>query len=151
MAFQTAAGASLKVSAAHPATFDVAGYTTLIATATTVGEVTNLGEFGKEFAVVTHNPLADRGTKKAKGSYNNGTITPNLAFDAEDAGQIILETALNSDDPVSCFITLQDGTVYAFEGVVTTYRPSVGEVDSVVTASCTIEITHNPVVRIDAP
>lgn len=147
--FQTAAGASLSVSATLPATYDEAGYEALAMTV--VGEITNIGEFGKEYAVVTHNPLASRGTKKAKGSYNNGTLNPTMAMDNDDAGQGIVEDLLDVDDPGAFCVTMQDGTKYYFEGVVTTFRPSVGEVDSVVTASCVLEITHNPVVKVAAP
>lgn len=147
MAFQTAAGASLGI-AALPATFDSAGYGAL--TPVTVGEITNIGEFGKEFALVTHQPLATRGTKKAKGSYNNGTLSPSLAWDAvDDAGQEDMEDALESDAPVSFVVTLQDGTEFWFAGLVMLFKTSVGGTDDVVTATTTIEIDDREIVRID--
>jgi hypothetical protein len=151
MAFQTAAGASLAVTLSQPATYDEAGYTAVGMVYTVVGEVTNIGEFGQEYAVVTHNPLASRGTKKAKGSYNNGTLNPTVALDPDDAGQGLMEDLLATDDPGTFRVTLQDGTAYYMEGVVTTFRPSVGEVDSVVTATTTIELTDKAVVKVAAP
>ena len=63
MSFDTAAGAVLSMSAVLPATYDASGYGAL--TKVPIGEITNIGEFGKEFALVTHQPLATRGVKKA--------------------------------------------------------------------------------------
>jgi hypothetical protein len=151
MSFQTAAGASLAVTLSHPATYDAAGYGAVGMVYTVVGEVTNIGEFGQEYAVVTHNPLASRGTKKAKGSYNNGTLNPTVALDPDDAGQGLMEDLLAIDEAGTFRVTLQDGTIYYMEGIVTTFRPSVGEVDSVVTATTTIELTDRPVIKVDAP
>ncbi|MDK3016550.1 hypothetical protein [Pseudodonghicola flavimaris] len=148
MAFQTASGASLSVSASQPATYDSTGFAAL--TYTVVGEITNIGEFGKEFATVTHNPLATRGTKKGKGSYNNGTLSPALALDPDDAGQDIMETLLDSDNPGSFLVTLQDGTKYYLEGLVMSFKPSVGDIDSVVTASTSVEVTDNDIVKVAA-
>lgn len=148
MGHQTAAGATIGISAAAPATFDAAGFGAL--SLTNIGEVTNIGEFGKEWALVTHQPLASRGTKKGKGSYNNGQITPTMALDNSDNGQIALEAALESDDPVYFGVTLQDGTVYYFEGLVMKLPPNVGGTDDTVTTSPTIEITDRDIVKVAA-
>ncbi|MEI4473577.1 hypothetical protein [Frigidibacter sp. MR17.24] len=149
MAWQSAAGASIAISLTAPATFDAAGFTAL--TPNIVGEVTNIGEFGKEFALVTHMPLAERGTGKRKGSYNNGTLSPTMALDPDDAGQQDMATALEMDEPVFFQITLQDGTVYWCGGLVMTYRPNVAGVDDVVTATCTVELDNTPIIKIAAP
>lgn len=62
---QTSAGTTLKISASLPATYDSAGFSIL--SYTTVAEITDMGEFGKEFNLVTHNPVNDRKTYKFKG------------------------------------------------------------------------------------
>ena len=145
MAYQTAAGASLSIVAGAPATFDAAGYGAL--TGIIVGEVTNIGDFfGREYAEVTHNPLADRMTKYGKGSYNNGTISPAMALDPDDAGQILMQAALISDESYSICITLQDGTEYWARALVMMFMPNVGGVDDVVTASSTMRVTTDWVV-----
>ncbi|MBF9050637.1 hypothetical protein GTA62_14715 [Roseobacter sp. HKCCD9010] len=149
MAYQTAAGASLSISATPPATFDAVGYGAL--TPTIVGEITNIGDFfGREYALVTHNPLAGRATKKGKGSYNNGTINPQLALDPDDAGQTAMITARDSDDAVAVGVTLQDGTEYWCMGLVMSFMANVGGVDDVVTATSTIEVDHRDWVQIAA-
>ena len=147
MAWQTAAGAELAIAAAGtPATFDEAGYSAL--TYTIVGEITNIGEFGKEFALVTHQPLATRGVKKGKGSFNNGTLSPVAALDSDDAGQDAILLAAESDSSYAFRVTLQDGTAYYVMGKVMSVRTSVGSVDDVVTISPTIEVDSDPIVRV---
>ena len=84
---QTSAGTTIAISAVLPATDDAAGYNAL--TWAAIGEVTDLGEFGREYATVTHNPVASRRTIKRKGSYNDGTMALQLALDRDDAGQIL--------------------------------------------------------------
>lgn len=149
MAHQTASGVTLGISIAAPATHDEAGFDAL--TLTTVGEITNVGEFGKEWALVTHNPLSTRGTKKGKGSFNNGTLNPSLALDPNDAGQTAMKTALESDDPAYFAVTLQDGTIYYLTGLVMSFKPNIGGVDDVVTASTTIELTPDAILEKAAP
>ena len=145
MGHQTASGATLGISLTPPATHDVTGFDAV--TFKNVGEITNIGEFGKEWALVTHNPLATRGTKKGKGSYNNGTLSPSLALDPSDLGQIDMKTALDSDDPAYFSITLQDGTVYYLTGLVMSFKPNIGGVDDVVTASTNIELTPDAIIE----
>lgn len=146
MAVQSSAGASLAISAAIPASFNATGYAAL--TYTTVGEVTNIGEFGKEFELIEHAPLASRGVKKFKGGYNNGTIEPEIALDPDDAGQILMETASNSDAKYSFKITLQDGTIYYLMGLVMSFRPNVGTVNDLIMAAASIEVDSPEIVRV---
>ena len=49
MTIESVAGTTLKISASTPATYDGTGYAAL--TYTTVGEVTDLGEFGRVYFV----------------------------------------------------------------------------------------------------
>jgi hypothetical protein len=105
---QTSAGTTIAISAVLPATDDAAGYNAL--TWAAIGEVTDLGEFGREYATVTHNPVASRRTIKRKGSYNDGTMALQLALDRDDAGQILVKTALASDANKAFRITYQDGS-----------------------------------------
>lgn len=148
MSFDTAAGVSLAIVAGPPATYDAVGYGAT--SPVVVGEVTNVGEFGKQFELVTHQPLATRGVKKAKGSFNNGSLNPQLALDEDDAGQIILNEALESDEPYVVSITMDNGDVYYMEALVMGRPVTIGGVDDIVTASPTLEITHNPIVFVGA-
>lgn len=141
MTTMTTAGTTFKVSASTPATFNAAGYAALAWT--TVGEVTDLGEFGREYALVTHNPIASRGTVKKKGSFNEGSLTLQLGLDTDDAGQIILKAAQNSDADYSFLVTMQNGDKYYFQSQVMSFKVGAGTVDNIVGATVQLEITTN--------
>jgi hypothetical protein len=144
MAVFTSAGTTLKVKATQPATFNVAGYNTLFTTSPTaplVGEVTDLGEFGREYALVTHMPVGNRGTQKFKASFNDGTMTIQLGLDTDDAGQVLMKAASMSDNDYSFMVTTQNGDRYFFQAKVLSFKVSVGSVDSITSATTTLELT----------
>lgn len=138
MTTQTAAGAKLGISAALPATYDATGFAAL--TFTNIGEVTNLGTFGRKYNVVSYNPLASRSTQKRKGSFNSGTLSPQLSIDDADAGQIIMRSALASDAEFSFQMTKQDGKKVWCKGIVTSFEENLATVDTIYNATATIEI-----------
>lgn len=144
----TSAGTTLAVVASAPATYDQAGFEAL--TFVDVGEITDMGEFGRQYNLVTHNPLGDRRTVKRKGSYNDGSLPLQIARVPSDAGQAILLAGLASDDSVSCEVTLQDGTKQYFTAQVMSYTTGIGSVDSITSASCTLEI-DNDIIEVAAP
>lgn len=137
----TSAGTTIAVVDSLPATNDAAGFGAL--TFETVGEVSDLGEFGREYSEVTFNPLGDRRTVKRKGSYNDGNVSMTVARAPSDAGQAVLETALDKDTSISVKVVLQDGTTLYFEAQVMSYTTNVGSVDQITTASVTLGITND--------
>jgi len=139
MTVRTSAGTTLKISASTPATFDASGYGAL--TLTAVGEITDLGEFGREFALVTHMPVGSRGTQKFKGSFNEGTMSLSLGLDTDDAGQILMKSGSLSDDNYSFEVTTQNGDKYFFQAKVMSFKVSVSGVDSITTATTSLELT----------
>lgn len=141
MTVRTSAGTTFALTATRPATFDAAGYAAVGMTYTTVGEITDLGEFGREYALVTHQPLGNRSTQKFKGSFNEGALNIQLALNTDDAGQILMKSALLSDASHSCRVTTQNGDVYYFQAAVMSFRLGVGSVDQITTAAATLEIT----------
>lgn len=140
MTAMTSAGTTLGISASAPATFSEAGFEILVYTE--IGEITDIsGDIGRSYNLVTHNPLATRGTKKFKGAFNSGSVTLQLAIDRADAGQILAKAALLSDADYSFQITFQDGTVTYFRGKVMSFPVNPGSVDSITSGTITIEIT----------
>lgn len=139
MAVRSSAGTTIKISAAKPATFNSAGYAAL--TWSAIGEVTDLGEFGREYNLITHNPLGTRGTTKLKGSFNEGSITMQLGLDTDDAGQILCKAALLSDNDYSFEIQTQNGDKYYFQSQVMSFKVGAGSVDQVTAATIMLEIT----------
>lgn len=142
MAIQTSAGSTIAIATALPGTYDATGYNAL--TWQVVAEVTDIGEFGKEYNLVTHMPVASRQVKKLKGSYNNGAIALQMARDQNvSANQDKLKTALASDASYAFRVTLQDGTKMYFTGKVMSYKNQVGGVDNVTGATCAIELDND--------
>lgn len=139
MTIQTSAGSTFAIATGAPATFDATGFNTL--TWKVVGEVTDIGEFGKEYTTVTHMPVGSRQVRKLKGSYNNGSVQLTMARDA-DAGsnQEALKLARDSDASYSFRVALQDNTKMYFTGKVMSYKTQIGGVDNVTGATTQIEI-----------
>lgn len=141
MTVRTSAGSQIAISAATPATFNAAGYGAL--TFTNIGEITDAGEFGRDYNLVTHNPLASRGTVKKKGSFNEGSMDLKLGLDTDDAGQIIAKAASQSDNDYSIKVTSQNGDVYYFQAQVMNFKVNLGSVDNITQAAIKLELTTN--------
>lgn len=140
----TSAGTKLYVSATAPATYNKAGFEAL--SWTEVGEITDLGDFGKQYNTVTFAPINSRKTFKRKGSYNEGAISIQAARVGGDAGQTILLAGLDSDDSYSFKIAHNNiattsGTVQYFGGQIMSYTTSgISGPDSIVMANINVEI-----------
>lgn len=133
----TSAGATLSIAVA-PVTLNAAGYGA--ASWQTVGEVTDIGAFGKSYKLVTHNPIATRITVKRKGSYNNGTIALKMAR-VTDAGQAQLIAASTSDVSPAFRVQFQGSALTAyFTGQVMSAMTNVGNVDTITALDVNIEI-----------
>lgn len=115
MTSQTAAGSTLAISIASPATADVTGYAAL--TYVEIGQVEKIGAFGASFAKVEFQPL--KGAKqKYKGAPDYGALQPAIALDPTDAGQTILQTSADDETQklYSFRVVYQDGTRRFFGG-----------------------------------
>jgi len=144
MSVNTSAGTTLAVKAGDPGTYDSAGYATLFTSGSSVvGEITDIGEFGREYQLVTHNPVGSRGIQKFKGSFNEGQMVLQLGLDTDDAGQIVMKAAADSDDDYSFKVTDPSGDIYFFQGKVMSWKVGLGNVDSISSATCNIELTTN--------
>lgn len=138
MSTQSTAGTTLGLSASAPATYNAAGFAAL--TFTNVGEIKNLGEFGKTFALITSSVLSRRGDRKKKGSFNAGQLSFSVELDNADTGQTLLQTALDADADYSVAVTLQNGDAYYLRGLVVKFTPAVGGNSEMVMANVTIEL-----------
>lgn len=146
----TAAGTIISVSDTLPTSYDddaSDGFPSL--SFTEVGEVTDLGEFGRVYEQVVHNPLNNRRTIKRKGSYDDGEVSMVVARTPGDAGQTILQTGLDSDDSISVKVELQSGDVLYFSVQVMSYTANVGTINQIVQSSVTLAI-DNDIVEVAA-
>lgn len=132
-------GTFLAISDDLPATEDVAGYTAVGVVFVTIGEVTEIPEFGPAHEVVTHVPLSTGLTAKYHGAKNNGSLTVPMALDISDAGQTLAKTALANKDRHSFRVTYADGSIDFFQGKVMSFTRGAS-IGAVVSASVMIEI-----------
>lgn len=140
---QTLVETTISVSATLPATFDDTGYAAL--TFTAVGQVTDWTPGGQVYNVVTSNPIAQRSTDKYKGTFNNGADSITVNRDDDDAGQIIIQSALLSDADQAFEVTYQDGTIDYFTGKVVSFDTVAGGADSIVQKTISLERTRSTV------
>ena len=144
----TSAGTTLSISAAAPAAYTAAGFLALLWTE--IGEVSDLGEFGRQYNLVTFNTLGNRRTVKRKGSFNDGTIAAQMARVPDDAGQTILTTAVDSDSSYAIKVVLQDGTIFYTTAQIMSYTTNVGNVDQITSATVNLEI-DNDIIEVPVP
>ena len=140
---RTSAGTTLSVSASAPATYDNTGFAALSFTA--VGELVDLGSFGKKYNLVSFSPLGDRKVVKRKGSYNNGTLALKMGSAPTDAGQIAMQTGSTSDNSYSFKVQTQSGSIFYFSGQIMSWMLEVGSVDQIMGASCDVELDNDVV------
>lgn len=82
-------------------------------TYTQIGEVTKISSYGRTYNEIKHNPLASRGTQKFRGSFEDGSLTLDMADDSGDAGQLLLQTYLDTDFDYNFKIVANDAVAPA--------------------------------------
>jgi hypothetical protein len=137
---RTSAGTTIAVSASAPASYNLSGFVAL--TFSLIGEITNVGDFGKRFNKVEHKPIGPRRIVKRKGMYDNGALPLEIGRDYEDEGQVLLKAACETDDSYSYEVTLQCGSKYYFSAQAMDYILRVGEADNITGISCNLEIDN---------
>lgn len=141
----TSAGTTVSISATLPASLTKTAYAAL--TWTLIGEITDAGEIGRVYNEVTHQPLATRGIQKRKGSFNDGTMTLQMAYAPGDAGQVLIETALADDNAYSIKIALQNGSVVYAKARVMSAPVGIGNVDSITSQTVQLSIESGSIVK----
>lgn len=100
MPVQTSAGSRLYI-----------GTTASVASTDTyaeVGDITNLGQFGRSYEEIKYNNLGSRNVIKFKGQRDDGDIQLDLGKSDSDAGQLAIKAALDIDLDYNFKITLND-------------------------------------------
>ena len=108
--------------------------------------IENVGEFGKQFELVTFQAVGDGRTRKLKGPYNAGTLPLVLGQDLSQESHLLLKTIGDSLDqltyPFKLFINGADPDfdTFYFGGKVFSFRTVMGAANTVVKANVNIEI-----------
>ena len=144
MATHLSTGAKFAISAGLPSVFDdnaTTGYRSL--SFTEVGEVIDIGEIGITFNVTEHQAVERRFATKKKGIYSHDDVSITAGLDADDAGQVIIDAALASDNSYSFRIIDTDGTAYYFTGKIITAKPGPWAGDDTVTKAMSVSVDAN--------
>lgn len=142
---QTFVDAVINISATLPGTYDETGYDA-IGDFSALGQVTDWSPGGKTYNVTTSNPIAQRGTDKYKGTYNNNADTITMNRDDNDAGQVKAMTALGVDAAYSFQVIYQDATEDFFTGKVIALNTAAGGADAIVQMVMQVERVTDTVV-----
>lgn len=143
MTSMTSAGTEFAVSAGVPATQTLAGYTAL--TYTPVGGTSSIGAIGATYEEISFKPLIGP-EETHKGSPNYGSLTPAMASDDADAGQAILQTALDSQTAqIAVRITKPDGKKRYFQCRVFSLPDTIGESNSIIMKNASLKINTKPI------
>lgn len=126
-------------------------------TYTEIGEVTNIGEFGRVYNEITHASIANRNIRKFKGNRNDGSLALDLAMNRGDAGQDAAEVALDSDADYNFKIVANDddqvgGTPssFTFKAKVMAFPVIFGGGESVTMRRLTLGIQTGTITPTDA-
>ena len=145
----TYGGAVISVSAGAPATYDAAGFAAL--TYTVIGETISLGDRGQTFEDVSYNTLGDRAAKHLKGTTDQPETELEMAVDRDDAGQILMKAAKNSDAEYSFSVAYSNGEVDYFQALVYSFVVVGGDANAVRMATSSVRINFQDVVEVAAP
>ena len=142
----SAAGATLAISASLPATYDAAGYGATTITYTAVGEVENFGQHGMTAVVTEFTPVDTAIVTKVKGSKNYGTKSLTIGSIPGNAGQVILKAASESSNRYSVKITYPDTSVHYLDVLISKYDQVDGAVNDIQKITCDLAVCRAPVI-----
>lgn len=111
---------------------------------TEIHELQDVGEYGREYNVVTYSSLANRGTLKFKGTYNDGTFASPLGRNDLDIGQAALKLLSEVDYHGLFRIDFVDGTSDYLLGLVTSFRGQGGGLEATLFKNLSVELSRSP-------
>lgn len=136
-------GTTIGLSATLPTTYDdnvTTGYASL--TFTLIGEVVDVGEIAKTFAVIAHQAVTRAYPHKLKDTYDIPDIPINIGKFDTDAGQILLQSALAASASYAFEVTLPGGSVANFTGKVT--KAGIGSIATGGVSMTTVNLAIDP-------
>lgn len=138
MATTEGIGGFVSVATGVPATYNTTGYAAL--TWVEVSELSEVPEFGAEYAENSFTTLKTGIKNKFHGELDYGSVSLTMALDIDDAGQIILNAALVSKDEINFCITRSDGNGDYISGKVFSFKKGMS-IGSVVPATSMVGFT----------
>ncbi|MGJ3264874.1 MAG: phage tail tube protein [Salinarimonas sp.] len=118
-------------------------------TYTAIKEVEDIGEFGDEAEEITFLSINDARVRKAKGARDAGALELVCAFDAADAGQVLMRSASASDAEFNFRVTLNDKpagvgstpSTFYFKALVSASKVGLGGANDIAKETFTLSIS----------
>jgi hypothetical protein len=143
---QSMSGATLALSAALPLTYDAAGYAATTMVYTLIGAIENFGNHGATATITEFTDVATATTTKVKGAKNYGTKSLTLGSIPSDAGQALLDTAMESTNRYSAKLTYPSGAVHYMDVLVAKTEFQDGAVNDIQKRNVDLAICRKPVI-----
>ena len=135
----TTAGAKIYISSDLPDTLNEAGFGDIVEW-TKISRVTNFDTIAQTFTRVPFNDVEMRETYTLKGTKEPVEVTVELGRVKDDAGQVAVLEAFDSDNDFSFYIETQDATKWYFIGKVMDTSLTLGDVNTVIGRTMVIAI-----------
>lgn len=120
-------GQTFSVSAAAPATHDIAGFAALTWTAQDSCAIVDASKLGGTWSQHEDNTLCTDGSGTRKGKRLFGSYSPVIKYNKGDLVAVILQAAYESaTDQISVLVTLSNGDKRYFEAQVSIFDESYG-------------------------
>lgn len=146
----TFAGTEISISAGAPATYTKVGFEAL--TFTPIGEITTaVGSGGRTYEDVSYVVINDRATKHRKGTYDEAEQTVEMVVVRDDAGQVLCNAALDSDNYYAFKVEYNNGEIDYFTGLVIGFEGEGGDANTMRMATLTMRRNYQGTVSVAAP
>ena len=117
---------------------------------TEVTGVASVGEIGPIYEVLTFSDLKDGVTRKAHGTLNNGDPAMQYRIVESDAGQVIVNDALNARTTIAFKVTRASGLIQYFEGIISSAATNEATGSAIYAKSSNIGVSSS-LVEVAAP
>ncbi len=111
-----------------------------------ISPIENLGEFARQFELVTFSAIGTGRILKIKGPFNDGSMQMSLAFDLSSPGQLILFNACKTPNQdvypfkMTFVGTLAYSSTVYFGALPMSYRINAGAANNVLRATVALEV-----------
>lgn len=139
----TTTGTTIGGSAALPTTYDadaITGYGSI--TFTDIGEVIDVGELAKAYAIINHQSVGRSYPQKLKDTYDIANISLTLGRVSANLGQVLLQTGLNTSASYAFELGLPSGDTGFFTAKI--IKAGIGPVTSGAIETTVVELAIDP-------
>jgi hypothetical protein len=143
---QSMSGATLAISANLPTTYDAAGYGSTLMVYTLIGAIENYGNHGATATITEFTPVDTAIVTKVKGAKNYGTKSLTLGSIPSDAGQVILDAAMESTNRYSAKLTYPSGAIHYLDVLIAKTEFDDGAVNDIQKRNVDMAICRKPVI-----